>query len=116
MESRMFDQVLAESQVAGIAAMNASLPIPMTVTGGGKSYFVSEGVCGFAWVHIKEKASTRLGKYMVTRGMRRSYGGGLEYWIGEGGQSMQRKEAYAEAFANVFRKHGIIAYAQSRMD
>ena len=41
---------------------------------------------------------------------------GLSVWVSEGGQSMERKEAYARAYADVLRAAGIEAYAGSRMD
>ena len=37
-------------------------------------------------------------------------------WIGDYGQSMQRKEAYAYTFASVLQKHGIECHGMSRMD
>jgi hypothetical protein len=37
-------------------------------------------------------------------------------WIGDFEQSMQKKEAYAVAYAEVLQKHSIDAYANSRMD
>lgn len=46
----------------------------------------------------------------------KSYYGGYDVWVGEFGQSMTRKEAYASAFTKVLREAGISAYAQSRMD
>lgn len=42
--------------------------------------------------------------------------GGLQYWVSQGGQSMQRKEAFARAFASVLKANGIDAFADSRMD
>lgn len=93
-------------------------------------YFVSDGVCGFAWVTVRP-ANSRfahfLKKIMKGRGDNfsgdvlsgdpsRGYRGGLDLWVGGFRQSMQLKEAYARAFAKVLREAGITAYADSRMD
>ncbi|MCK9369247.1 hypothetical protein M0R04_04850 [Candidatus Dojkabacteria bacterium] len=82
-----------------------------------KSYVVSDGPCGFAWVNIKP-AYSKFAKWMVAYEMARkdSYNGGVTYWISKYGQSIQKKEAYARAFAKVLSDNGINAYASSRMD
>jgi hypothetical protein len=76
------------------------------------------GYCGFAWVKVSEKASTKLGRALKTVGFRKSYNGGLDLWNPGGSctQSMDIKEAGAEAYAEVLRKFGINAYACSRAD
>lgn len=76
------------------------------------------GYCGFAWVKVSEKASTKLGRALKTVGFRKSYNGGLDLWNpgGSGTQSMDIKEAGAEAYAEVLREFGINAYACSRAD
>ena len=40
----------------------------------------------------------------------------VEIWVGEFNQSVTRKEAYAQAFAEVLREAGVTAYASSRKD
>ena len=45
-----------------------------------------------------------------------SFEGGYMIWISAYNQSLQKKEAYAVAFAEVLSKNGIRAYAMSRMD
>jgi len=76
------------------------------------------GYCGFAWVVVREKASTKLGRALKTVGFRKEYGGGLSIWNPGGSftQSMDIKEAGAEAYAQVLREHGIDAYMSSRAD
>jgi hypothetical protein len=76
------------------------------------------GYCGFAWVKVSEKASTKLGRALKTVGFRKSYSGGLDLWNPGGSftQSMDIKEAGAEAYAQVLRKFGINACACSRAD
>ena len=81
-----------------------------------REYFVSDGVCGFASVTVKP-ANSKFAKYLVANGLgRKGYGGGVCMSIREFNQSLQRKEAYAYAFASVLNEHGIKAYVESRMD
>jgi hypothetical protein len=74
--------------------------------------------CGFAWVKVNEKASTRLGRALKTVGFKKSYSGGLDFWNPGGSftQSMDVKEAGASAYAEILKQHGIEAYMQSRAD
>jgi len=75
--------------------------------------------CGFAWVTVYEKGSTKLGRALKRVGFKPAYGGGLQLWnpSGHGTQSMSVKEAGATAYAEVLRKFGIErAYAGSRAD
>lgn len=80
-------------------------------------YYVAEGVCGYASVNIKP-ANCKFAKFLVGIGLARkdSYRGGVYYWVSDYNQSLQKKEAYAYAFADVLRDNGIRAYADSRMD
>ena len=75
--------------------------------------------CGFAWVTVYEKGSTKLGRALKRVGFKPAYGGGLQLWnpSGHGTQSMSVKEAGAEAYAQVLRSFGIEkAYAGGRAD
>jgi len=74
--------------------------------------------CGFAWVHINEKASTKFGRVLKQLGFRSAYNGGLDLWNPGGSytQSMDVKEAGADAYAETLRQHGVKAYACSRAD
>jgi hypothetical protein len=78
---------------------------------------VNDGVCGFAWVIVKP-ANSRFAKWLIANGHARkdSYYGGVNVWVGDYNQSMQKKERYADAFAAVLEKAGINAYSNSRMD
>ncbi len=120
-----FEQIYLEGYAAGMEAGKACVPAPMIVgTAKGLSdqidyskptHFVSQGVCGFAWVHIK--GNTAFGRWAKkTQKARSSYYGGLDIWCSEFGQSMEQKEAWARAFAKVLGSHGIEAYSTSRMD
>ena len=75
--------------------------------------------CGFAWVDIKERSNSKLGKALQGVGFRKSWQSGvLQLWdpAQHRGQSMDCKEAGAEAYAEVLRNYGIKAYAGSRAD
>lgn len=77
---------------------------------------VEGGVCGFAWVKVTPGTSAFAKWLKATKGAYKSYSGGVDLWVSGYGQSMQRKEAYATAFAAVLTAAGYTAYAQSRMD
>ena len=93
-------------------------------TTGGNTY--GEPVyCGFAWVTVypEHKGNTRLGKAeratLVAMGFRKDWTGkSYELWnpTGYAGQSMDVKEAGAQAYAEVLRAHGFSAYMGSRAD
>lgn len=111
---------------AGMAAGMAHNPTPMIVSQHSnplndhspvvKQYYVSGGVCGFASIHLIS-ARTAFAKWVMASGNgRKDYQKGANITCFEFGQSMERKEAYAHAFAKVLRDAGIDCYAQSRMD
>ena len=75
--------------------------------------------CGFAWVTVYEKGSTKLGRELIKNGFRKAYGGGLQMWnpSGFGCQNIDTLEAGAEAAARVLTERlGVKAYAGSRLD
>lgn len=75
--------------------------------------------CGFAWVTVYEKGSTKLGRALIAAGFSKAYGGGLQMWNPSGNhtQSITAKEVGAEAAAKVLTEQlGVKAYAGSRMD
>ena len=81
-----------------------------------REYFVSDGVCGFASVTVKP-ANCKFAKYLVANGLgRKAYNGGVRMSVHDFNQSLQKKEAYADAFAKVLRDNGINAWSESRMD
>lgn len=123
-----FEALYIKAREAGLEAGNGSKPTPMivgspsTVFGDDidptkPTYFVEDGVCGFAWVNVKP-GNSAFAKYLVKSGRAHSdsYYGGITIWVSDYNQSMQRKEAYAHAFAKVLSDAGIRAYASSRMD
>ena len=75
--------------------------------------------CGFAWVTVYEKGSTKLGRELLKNGFSKAYGGGLQWWNPSGSftQAITAKEMGAEAAAKVLTEQlGVKAYAGSRMD
>lgn len=111
----------------GERAAAACTPTPMVVEQHASSFdddstvrqrwIVPEGVCGFAWVTVRPGNSSFARWLKQYKRARPSYqGGGTVLWIGQYGQSMERKEAYAQAFATVVRAKRINCYAESRMD
>ena len=74
--------------------------------------------CGFAWVTVREKGSTKLGRALLQSGFSKAYGGGLQIWnpSEHPTQWMDAKVDGARAFADVLRAHGIPASVGERMD
>jgi len=79
-------------------------------------YVVNDGVCGFAKIIVKP-ANCRFAKWLLSHNLaRRHYEGGVYINVNGYGQSLQRKEAYANAFADTLVNTGINAYMESRLD
>jgi len=108
-----FAKAFAAAHQAGRDAAEASRPQAMVVAQHQNpmddnspiemAWVVPEGVCGFAWVTIRPGNSS-LAKYAVAHhGFRKAYYGGVELWVHGYGQSMTRKEAYADAYAATLR-------------
>jgi hypothetical protein len=123
-----FESIWNEAYTAGMAAGMGNKPNPMIV-GQEKGlfsgeidttkpmYFVADGCCGFAWIVVRPGNCSFANWAKKNKNARREYGGGTcVYYVYEFNQSISRKEAFASAFADVLRKHGIKAYSQSRMD
>jgi len=123
---KFFETLHRQAEMAGMAAGAAAKPkammvgTPTTLLGSSIDaskavYLVPEGVCGFAWVKIK--GNTAFGRWMKKVGLARpDYPAGLAISCKAFGQSMERKEAWAHAYAKVLTEAGITAYPQSRMD
>lgn len=125
--SAAFQELWSKAVSAGIAAGEAAIPTPMIVAEGdvcvngesvipkGQAWYVSEGACGFAWVTFP--GNTAFGRWAKKAGFAsKHYPSGLSYWVSHGGQSVDRKEAFARAMAQVLRDGGIDAHADSRLD
>lgn len=125
--SQEFQNLYFEANRAGRIAGDACIPQPMVVVQGdlmGKPLpgavreVVSGGVCGFAWIKVAP-ANCRFANWLKKQGLARAaYGGGVQIWVSLYGQSMECKEAYAYAFADVLKAAlpEVSIYAQSRMD
>jgi len=113
-----FEALALRAYNAGIKAGAECIPIPMDVLdrAGGELWRVDDGACGFAWVKVKP-ANSSFAIWAKARGlMSPAYGGGVDYWVTQFGQSVARKEAFAGAYAAVLREAGINAFAGSRLD
>ena len=121
-------EIYTEAHSAGMAAGHGCTPTPMVVgtptTPLGNdidyskdTYYVADGMCGFAWINIKP-ARGKFVKFLKDNdiGRKDSYYGGYTIWVSEFGQSVTRKENYARAFAKVLEDNGITAYSMSRLD
>lgn len=115
-----------KARAAGLAAGNGATVTPMVVcqhenvaddsSPVAKSYFVADGVCGFAWITIRP-GNCSFAKWLAANDLaRKSYGGGVSIWVHEFNQSLSRKEVFAHAFADVLSEAGIKATPGSRMD
>ena len=114
-----FGKLLAKANQEGVLAAKACIPAPMIVSGY-EDQPVMDGPCGFAWVNFKMKSglARKFGKWLKDNGHGRKdeYYGGVTIWIGDYGQSMERKAAHAGAMVKVFQEAGIDAHMMSRMD
>ncbi len=125
-EELVLKALFEKAHATGMAAVAKTVPVPMTVTAHAnplddkspavQSWYVEDGACGFAWVTIfpgTSKEARFAKKYWNASA---AYGGGTQIWVSAFNQSVAKKEAYAEAFAEVLRSAGIKAYAGSRLD
>ncbi len=125
-----FDASYANAVKAGLMAGSDTQPTPMIVGQAKslysneidetkKSYYVSDGVCGFAWIIVKPGTS-RFARWLKKMGYARpdSYYGGVSIWISEYNQSMARKEAHAAAMAKALKDDfpELTIRSMSRMD
>lgn len=80
-------------------------------------HFIEDGACGFAWVIVRP-GNSPFANWLKKEGHARkdSYYGGVNIWIGDYNQSVQKKAVHAKAMAEVFRKHGITAQSYDRLD
>jgi hypothetical protein len=129
-----FQSLHDKAHAAGMAAGEAAVPAVMHLVEREnpfddssrvvQRYVEPEGPCGFAWINIRP-GNSPFAIWAKKQGRpgrpdwelaRKSYYGGVDIWVSEFGQSMQRKEAYARAYAEVLREAGIKAHSMSRMD
>ena len=107
----------AEATSAARAAVSKFLDDWNSKTGGNE--YGEPMYCGFAWVDVKVRSNSKLGKALQSVGFRKSWQGGvLQLWdpAQHRGQSMDCKEIGAQAYADTFRNYGIEMYMGSRAD
>ena len=111
-----YQEIIDKAYKAGIEAGKNARPIPMYVIDQGIPIDrIDDGACGFAWIAFP--GNTSFGKWAKKQGLARShYPSGLCVWVSEFGQSVDRKDAFAGAYARVLKDSGIDAYAGSRLD
>ena len=101
-----WDADLQAAYAAGLAAVDALAVVPMTVVGRDRTYHVEGGVCGFARVEVRPRTSA-WAKWLVQQGWYSSdYFRCATLNISGFGQSMQRKETFAAAFADCLTRLG----------
>lgn len=122
-QDKYFRDLIGKAHEAGLDAGFACRPTPMIVTDEVRkqSWRVDGGACGFAWITFK--GNTTFGRWaskatgLPCGRIGDGYPTGKQVWVSEFGQSVDRKEAYARAFAKVLRDGGVTdAYAGSRLD
>jgi hypothetical protein len=111
-----------EAVEAAAKAFDEVTPRPMVVSSGIQQYYISEGVCGFAYVKIRP-ATGAFVKYLKAQGLgHKAYGGGYEIcsWelggVGRGSQSYERAMAAARAAEKVLAGYGLNVFAYGRLD
>ena len=116
--------LLADTAKKAAEQAQAKFLAEWTANTGGNEYG-EPMYCGFAWVTItpEHKGNTRLGKLerrvIEAMGFRKDWTGkAYQLWncTGYAGQSMDVKEAGAQAYAEVLRGAGFKAYMGSRAD
>jgi hypothetical protein len=122
-----WERIYNEAHTAGMAAGQACQPVGMVVQQHAnplndnspvvKSWDVPDGVCGFAWVVVSPGTHSFARWAAKNLNAKKDYYGGVTVkWVGEFGQSMQRKIAYAQAFAGVLHKYNVPVGVRDRMD
>lgn len=108
--------LIERAHAAGMKAGMEVRPVPMHLTDGVKTYTLDDGPCGFAWINVKP-GNSRFARFLKAEGLaRKAYGGGVDIWVSEFGQSHTRKAAYAQAYSRELQMAGIRAYSQERLD
>ena len=119
--------LFAKADAAGLAAGKAARPTPMVVVQRANPFDdtspitrryapVMDGVCGFAWIKIRPATGSFVRWLKARDKGYKSYTGGYDISVNAFEQSLERKAAYARAFAAVLTEAGMTAYPQSRMD
>ena len=111
------EMIHTEATAAARAAVAKMLDEWNEKTGGNQ--YGEPMYCGFAWVDVKTRSNSKLGKALQAVGFKKSWQSGvLQLWdpAQHRGQSMDCKEIGAQAYADTFRNYGIEMYMGSRAD
>lgn len=86
----------------------------------GKQWYVSDGVCGFAWVKITP-ATSSFCRWLSNKKLGyKSYTGGWDIpvhcLVPTSGQSLERAEHAARAAVKILREHNVNCRVHSRLD
>lgn len=126
------------ANAAGVAAVEKLHVTPMVVqqhtnmaddnSPVAKSWFIADGVCGFAYIQIKATRkewpagdpvlTRKFMGWLMNQGIahKDSYNGGVYVSIWDYNQSYQKKKAHAEAVVDYLQSHGIKCWSQARLD
>jgi hypothetical protein len=117
-----FNEIVKRAKAAGEAAGAAIRPAPLghitvQACGDTKHFYEPHGACGFAWVVVKPNKGA-FAKFLKDHaGFEKHYHGGISHWIHYGDQEVDRKYAYAKAYAAVIDEvDGYNVFAVSRLD
>ena len=112
-----FAEIWGAACLAGEMAGKACTPVAMVVGSPSTplgndidpnqpTYFVDDGVCGFAAVNVSP-ANCAFANWLkkTDKGRYDSYQGVVSYWIHDYNQSMTRKEAHARAMSKYLNEH-----------
>lgn len=127
-------RIHADAHDAGMKAGEACNPTPMIVFERHNPFDdkspivntwepIASGVCGFAWINIRpgtcsfarwaSKQPSLMGAGTLAH---KSYYGGVDIWVPFFDQSLEKKSAYASAYAKILNENNIQARSMSRMD
>ena len=101
---QLFCNIWTEAYELGLEAGQNCTPNPMIVDDGVRQYFIEDGSCGFAWVHVAPATSAFARWLIKQKYAHAAYYGGIDIWIHVHGQSYARKLAHAEAMAKAFKR------------
>lgn len=113
--------IYQRAHLAGDAAANRCVPTPMTLEGYAPIF---AGKCGFAWINIPD-VRRGMAKWCKDNGIgSKNYKSGWDIWAdptpdsdnSRDSQSIEPKQAYADAFAKVLIDNGVPCRAESRLD
>jgi hypothetical protein len=110
-----FEALLSVAHEKGLAAGQAINPRPIAGNPKGPFYHCNEGLCGFAYVTLT-KGNSSFALWAKKQGYFRKGYKSTTMSVSDFNQSVERKEAYAHAYAQVLRNAGIDCYASSRLD